>query len=77
MQLISMVVDHLFIVMQKQETLAQLICRTVLEFEQRQATDLQQQKLLETTLKSPKIKASSQLSTKSKSSKINLKNKTA
>ncbi|MGB6299812.1 MAG: hypothetical protein WBF90_27045 [Rivularia sp. (in: cyanobacteria)] len=77
MQLTSMVIDNLFIIMQKQETLAQLICRTVLEFEQRQATNLQQQKLIKTALKSPKIKASSQLSTKSKSSKLNLKNKTA
>ncbi|NJL78634.1 MAG: hypothetical protein HC836_05550 [Richelia sp. RM2_1_2] len=33
--------------MQKPETLAELICRTVLEFEQRQAAELQHQNLLE------------------------------
>ena len=36
--------------MQKRETLAQLICRTVLEFEQRQAVQLEQEKLLEKKL---------------------------
>lgn len=34
--------------MQKPETLAELICRTVLEFEQRQAAELQQQNSSET-----------------------------
>ncbi|MBE9214087.1 hypothetical protein IQ247_15670 [Plectonema cf. radiosum LEGE 06105] len=33
--------------MQKPETLAELICRTVLEFEQRQAAELQQQNFSE------------------------------
>ncbi len=36
--------------MQKQETLAQLICRTVLEFEQRQAQELQQQSYVKNVL---------------------------
>ncbi|MGB3640414.1 MAG: hypothetical protein WBA39_23000 [Rivularia sp. (in: cyanobacteria)] len=43
-----MIIDNRFIIMQQQETLAQLICRTVLEFEQRQAS-LQQDKLRENT----------------------------
>ena len=73
-----MVVNNRFTIMQKPETLAQLICRTVLEFEQRQATDLQQEKLLQTALNSPTIKASSQNTPKqSKSLRLNFKNKTA
>ena len=72
-----MVIDNRFLIMQKPETLAQLICRTVLEFEQRQAT-LQQEKLLEIALNSPNIKASSQnISKESKSLRLNFKNKTA
>ncbi|WP_414623727.1 hypothetical protein [Calothrix sp. CCY 0018] len=73
-----MVVNNRFTIMQKPETLAQLICRTVLEFEQRQATDLKQEKLVQTALNSPTIKASSQnISKKSKSLRLNFKNKTA
>jgi hypothetical protein len=43
-----MVISKHLIIMQQPETLAQLICRTVLEFEQRQAR-LQQDKLRENT----------------------------
>ncbi len=73
-----MVVNNRFTIMQKPETLAQLICRTVLEFEQRQGTDLKQEKLVQTALNSPTIKASSQNTPKqSKSLRLNFKNKTA
>jgi hypothetical protein len=62
----------------QQETLAQLICRTVLEFEQRQVTHLQQGKVLERTLNSSNINASSQpTSNESKSKRPNCKKKTA
>ena len=49
-QLTNIVIDNHFKVMQKQETLAQLICRTVLEFEQRQAQELQQQSYVKNVL---------------------------
>ncbi|WP_157229355.1 hypothetical protein [Rivularia sp. PCC 7116] len=52
--------------MQKQETLAQLICRTVLEFEQRQAK-VAQDKLREYTSESAIIDTSNQTISKQKS----------
>ncbi|MBV6622353.1 MAG: hypothetical protein KI793_05240 [Rivularia sp. (in: Bacteria)] len=52
--------------MQKAETLAQLICRTVLEFEQRQAS-LQQDKLRENTSISAIINTSNQTISKNQS----------
>jgi len=61
-----MVIDNHLIIMQKQETLAQLICRTVLEFEQRQAR-LQQDKLRENTFKLAIIDTSNQTISKQKS----------
>lgn len=46
------------------ETLAQLICRTVLEFEQRQASQLPQEKRLEKTIISSDIDTSNQVTSK-------------
>ncbi len=52
--------------MQKPETLAQLICRTVLEFEQRQAR-LQEDKVRQNTSVSAIIDTSNQTISKQKS----------
>ena len=65
--------------MKKLETLAQLICRTVLEFEQRQATiDSPQDKSLENISQSPNIQAfKPTISKKNKSKNPKSKNQTA
>ena len=64
MQLIIIVIDNRFIIMSTPETLAQLICRTVLEFEQRQASQLPQEKRLEKTIISSDINTSNQATSK-------------
>ena len=61
-----MIIDNRFRIMQQQETLAQLICRTVLEFEQRQAR-LQQDKLRENISVSATIDTSKRTISKHKS----------
>ena len=61
-----MIIDNRFRIMQQQETLAQLICRTVLEFEQRQAR-LQQDKLRENISVSATIDTSKRTRYKHKS----------
>ncbi|GEM_PF-6561541 len=62
--------------MQKRETLAQLICRTVLEFEQRQAHKLQQHSHRSNSLSSSNITVANQTLTlnKSKAKQIDRKN---
>lgn len=61
-----MVISNGLIIMQKPETLAQLICRTVLEFEQKQAI-LKQDKLRENTSVSARIDTSNPTISKQKS----------
>jgi hypothetical protein len=65
--------------MEKQETLAQLICRTVFEFEQRQAAQLLQESHLEDDVPGSNLpKANQPLSkNKSESKGFNRKKKTA
>ena len=61
--------------MQKRETLAQLIYRTVLEFEQRQAQEVQQQTYVESFLPDSNITVANQSLAKnnSKAKQINSK----
>lgn len=60
-----MVIDNRFLIMKKPETLAQLICRTVLEFEQRQV--LQRDKLRDNASKPAIINTSKQTTSQHKS----------
>jgi hypothetical protein len=69
-----MVIENRFRTMQKRETLAQLIRRTVLEFERRQAARLQPESNFEDDL--PCIPTQSQVPN-NKSKRPNRKNKTA
>jgi hypothetical protein len=64
--------------MQKQETLAQLICRTVFEFEQKQAALLQESRPEDDIPCSNLPKANQSLAkNKSESKRLNRKKKTA
>lgn len=62
--------------MQQRETLAQLICRTVLEFEQRQAQELQQHSHRSKPISSSNITVANQTLNlnKSKAKQIDRKN---